>query len=270
MMQAGNARHGLASASGRSSLSTSKRETSMGTRSRILVVAAVVVGFLVSGATAQAATQMLPDLQLARLQDLRVVTSNGQRLLKYSTIIVNKGRGRFELHGQRSSTTGDMSATQRIFDDTGGAQDVPTTATMYFAGDGHNHWHTRDLETGTLNRLDNGVKVGALAKHGFCFSDNYRFGSASSVFYSSCGGNPSAFDQVMGLSVGWGDIYGWNTVDQWINITSVGNGRYRLSTTANPNLGFREVASGNNTSWVDIRLQSNSVKVQNAGGYAVP
>ncbi len=226
---------------------------------------------LIPGAVAaQAAIPATPDLQLARLQDIKVVSSNGRKLLQYSTIIVNMGRGRFELHGQRSDTTSDMTVTQRLFDDAGGYQDVPTRAAMYFAGDGHNHWHTRDLEWGTLNRSDNGVKVGSLAKHGFCFSDNYRFGSVSSAFYTSCGGNPSTLSQVMGLSVRWGDIYSYNTTDQWIDITSVANGRYRLSTTANPNLGFSEISSSNNTSWVDIRLQSNTVKVLSAGGYAVP
>jgi len=31
---------------------------------------------------------------------------------------------------------------------------------MYFAGDGHTHWHVRDLETYELIRSDNGSKVG--------------------------------------------------------------------------------------------------------------
>ena len=39
-----------------------------------------------------------------------------------------------------------MSTTQRIFDDAGGYRDGPTSASMYFGGDGHNHWHVQDLE----------------------------------------------------------------------------------------------------------------------------
>jgi hypothetical protein len=46
---------------------------------------------------------------------------------------------------------------------------------MQYAGDGHDHWHSLDMEGGTLARLDRGGTVSALAKHGFCFVDNVRF-----------------------------------------------------------------------------------------------
>jgi len=111
---------------------------------------------------------------MARLRDLSIDnTADGRRLLRFTTIIVNVGPGLFELHGSRASTLDpDMDVTQRIYNDTGGYRDVVTTAAMYYAGDGHNHWHVRDLETYELKRLDNGVRVGTGAKHGFCFNDN--------------------------------------------------------------------------------------------------
>jgi hypothetical protein len=62
-----------------------------------------------------------------------------------------------------------MSATQRVFDDAGGFRDIPTMTTMVFGGDGHNHWHLRDLERSDVIRLDNGTKAGTGAKRGFCF-----------------------------------------------------------------------------------------------------
>ena len=69
-----------------------------------------------------------------------------------------------------------MTISQRIYSDTGGFRDVAVPATAFFSGDGHSHWHVRDLENGTLKRVDNGNQVGALAKHGFCFFDtsDYR------------------------------------------------------------------------------------------------
>jgi hypothetical protein len=99
---------------------------------------------------------------------------------------------RFQIHGSRPNTSTDMEVTQRIFNDQGGYSDRPTTAQMYFAGDGHTHWYVRDLETYELLRLDNGSKVGTGAKHGFCFFDNEHFGSTEAAGYLDCGNNPNS------------------------------------------------------------------------------
>ncbi len=54
-----------------------------------------------------------------------------------------------------------------------------------------------------------GPRGEAGAKHGFCFFDNYRYGSARDPFYTiaggACGGSSSDPRVRMGLSVGWGD-----------------------------------------------------------------
>ena len=71
---------------------------------------------------------------------------------------MNVGSGPFEANGSRPNTTvSDLTA----FDDARGSTDVPITGTtMFWAGDGHNHWQIRDMESGTLTRLDNGKVVG--------------------------------------------------------------------------------------------------------------
>jgi hypothetical protein len=171
------------------------------------------------------------------------------------------------VHGVRPDTASPMVVTQRIYDDsTVGYHDVSVTgAEMFYSGDGHNHWHVRDLETGELLRLDNSSKVGALAKHGFCFYDNYRYdlslpGAPLSPAYTNCGG-VNSLHIVPGLSVGWGDSYPWNVAYQYIDITGVGNGRYRLQVSASTALGFQESDYANNVSWVDITLRANSAKI---------
>ena len=83
---------------------------------------------------------------------------------------------------------------------------------MYFSGDGHNHWHVRDLELGPFKRLPDQAKLRSAAKHGFSFYDNYRNGSTASAQYTStnsCVGGSSALQVTMGLSTGWGDAYWW-------------------------------------------------------------
>ncbi len=108
------------------------------------------------------AADRLPDLAMMKLRDLNIEnTPDGRRLLRFTTIIINIGVGKFELWGQRANTSDPlMSVSQRIFDDAGGYRDRPTTAVMYYAGDGHTHWHIKNLENYALIRLDNGAKVG--------------------------------------------------------------------------------------------------------------
>jgi hypothetical protein len=153
-----------------------------------------------------------------------------------------------------------MTVKQRIYDNAGGYYDLATSAEMFFAGDGHNHWHVKDLQTYELIRKDNGVKVGTGAKSGFCFADGVRYdpslpGSPSSGIYSGCG-NLSSLSVDMGLSVGWSDTYSWDLAFQYVDITGLAPGRYRLQITADYNNYFQESNESNNFTWVDIQLKS--------------
>ena len=70
-----------------------------------------------------------------------------------------------------------MTTTQRIFDSVGDYRDRSTTATLFYSGNGHNHWRARDLEDFELFRLDasgNVVQPAVVlegAKMGFSFFD---------------------------------------------------------------------------------------------------
>ena len=233
---------------------------------------AIVLAMVVSR-PAGAATDRLPDLGMARLTNIQIQNTNdGRQLLRFDTKIVNIGAGAFEVHGSRPDTsTSTMSVTQRIFDDAGGYRDVPTTAQMYYAGDGHNLWHVRNLESYTLTRLDNGAKVGRGAKEGFCFFDNYRFGSTADPFYLGCANNqPDALAVTMGLSPGWGDTYSWSTVGQYIDVTNLTSGRYKLRATADKANWFEESNETNNFTWANVQIQSGQVRVLKYGPSAQP
>jgi hypothetical protein len=228
---------------------------------RLAIAIAVIAAFATPSAAS--AHDVLPDLGMAPLKDFRVdKTPSGQTILRYSAIVVNVGAGRFQLDGARTSASGsEMEVAQRIADSSGIYRVQPTPARMYFAGDGHTHWHVADLEDSVLERLDNGVKVGSGAKHGFCFFDNYAFrlnllGAPASPYFTSCGRDPNVSSQNMGLSVGWGDIYSYQLVDQWIDITGLTAGRYRLRTTADAQNYYLESNETNNVTWVDLQLKS--------------
>ena len=163
------------------------RATDRGRFARRLIVLGLPLAALAS--PARAASDLFPDLGMARLTDRKIEkTLDGRKLLRFSSIFVNAGDGPIEVHGQRPDTgSSTMTTAQRIFDETGQHRDVPTDAVMYFGGDGHNLWRVRDLASFELEHLRKGSKVGTGAKHGFCYSDNYGYGSEQDPYYSSCG-----------------------------------------------------------------------------------
>ena len=237
----------------------------------VLAVAAAIVALLVvAHAPAGAANDSLPDLRMARLQNLHIQNTDGRKLLRFDSIVVNVGAGGFEARGSRTDTSTDMTVRQRIFDTAGSSRYRDTAARMYFGGDGHDHWHLRDMEDFALTRLDSGSKVGTGAKHGFCFWDNYRFGASQSAYYKGCGSDPAALRQRMGLSRGWGDIYPSSLPDQYIDVTSLTSGRYKLRATADAANWFSETNNANNFTWVDIQISGNSVSVIRWGPAARP
>jgi hypothetical protein len=211
-----------------------------------------------------------PDLRMARLADISLEnTTDGRRLLRFTTVIVNVGRGAFEVHGSRSAGASTMAVDQRVFDEGGGSRDLETTASMYFSGDGHNHWHVRDFESYELVRRDNGRRVGTGAKHGFCFWDNTPFqlslpSAPQSPVYRGCGvaGDTRV---TIGLSVGWGDRYGATIPDQYIDVTGPSPGGYRLTATADAAGWFLEADDGNNATWVDLRIGRHKVDIEGYG-----
>jgi Lysyl oxidase len=205
-----------------------------------------------------------PDLGMARLSDVYLTISpGGQKQLRFSATIVNVGAGPFELAGSRPSTTAGFSVSQRTYNADGTSSLASTPgASLVFGGDGHNHWHVNALELYELRRLDNGVKVGTAAKSGFCFFDtgSYRWlaGSPASAVYTSVGcGVASSLDVRMGISVGWGDTYSWTLPDQFVDVSSLDSGKYRLYAEADPNGWFQESSRQNNATWVDLALTTN-------------
>jgi methionine-rich copper-binding protein CopC len=221
------------------------------------------------------ASQKLPDLGMARLTNMRIdeTSQSGKRLLRFSALIRNVGDGPFEVRGKRDTTSSPWSITQRIYDSTdtsGHYTEDSTGATVFYAGDGHTHWHVKDLQSYELDRLDNGSKVGTGAKSGFCFYDTTRGSSATLSQYftssSTCAsGQPNALQMLMGITVGWGDLYSYQLPDQYIDITNLTPGGYRLTATADLSNHFQEKDESNNVTWVDLQITGGGVNVQSYG-----
>jgi hypothetical protein len=237
-----------------------------------LRVALIIAVLFISGIPVQstvAASPLLPDLGMLKLRNFNIEVAGGQTRLRFTTIIANIGAGPFQVRGHDRNANDELFVDQAVqnSDGTWSSHSVPEYM-MYFAGDGHSHWHLRDLEGYVLKNQAGGISaVGE--KHGFCFFDNFEWkltlpGAPSSGVYHGCG-NFSDPEVTTGLSIGWGDRYVQKLPDQYINITGLPSGQYTVTATADVLGGFDERCEGNNSTTATIMISGTSVTVINAG-----
>jgi hypothetical protein len=215
---------------------------------------------------------LLPDLVMLAPTDFSIQQRpRGGRWLRFSTVIVNLGPGALQVYGfdaDGATVADELSVVQQIQEPGGGLSEHPTSATMFYSGDGHDHWHVRDLQEWTIQNL-NAQVLARGAKTGFCFWDNYDYGATTSAYYhpfttDACEIAPDG-TVPMGLSVRWGDRYPSNIAFQYIDISGLPNGEYRVTVAADPPLEaggrFSESNEGNNASWARVRIARKAVTV---------
>ncbi len=267
-----------------------------------LVVAGLLLLLAFAGTTSTyaATADLLPDLGLAPFDNFFIIdttTLPGHNLMRFTSRIVNNGVGPFEIHGARPSTNQrTMRLRQTIYKANGKTRTVgvpfdpskncgtipaagvtPSTkgTCLYWAGDGHNHWHVYALAQYNLISVDSGQTVARAAKIGFCFNDDWQWNlslpsAPQTAVYgpppkiTCAGGDPSALKVMEGLSVGWGDTYGWQVYWQWVDVTGLPAGTYRLEGHVDPNHWFKEMSTANNCNYAILQIQGggSSVSVQ--------
>jgi hypothetical protein len=214
---------------------------------------------------------VLPDIGMLPPKDFSIQSRpRGVRWLRFDSVVVNVGPGAFDVYGQAADADGTRPVMQRLQNGSGGWDEVATPARMFFAGDGHNHWHVRDLQDWTIARLDD--PAGVLrrgAKTGFCFWDNYDYTATGPIVYhpsttSACMATTDG-TVPMGLSPGWGDEYPSTIAFQYIDITGLPNGDYVVTLEADLDREFLEADDENNTSWATIRIVRKGVSVLSTG-----
>jgi hypothetical protein len=234
----------------------------VGGAARLVTAVGLFLSSLVLQAGPAGAVDPLPDLGMAPLRDLSVVKlADGRKLLRFTSEIVNVGTAPFELRAERADTASPMVGRQYV----NGVAVGPATY-LVFGGDGHNHWHVKNLAKFKLETLD-GKSVGVGVKLGFCFWDNhvYRAGAGPAGYSSSGCGTSTSLQLTMGLTPGWGDVYPWTLPDQYVDITKLPRGKYRLRAVANDGAGFVESTAANNGTWVDIKIGRRSANVLATG-----
>jgi hypothetical protein len=209
-------------------------------------------------------------------------SATGVRRLFFANTIGNIGQGPLELRAENNSTTGTTDAIQEIYTHTGpaggGGPKGGTAMTLVSSSivgtfafhPAHNHWHMDDFAQYELRTINGDGSTGSVVastdKVSFCMIDTDTINSAIEHFRMglshSCGQNAR-----QGIRVGMGDTYSASLPDQFIDVTTVPDGTYRLVSVADPNTAERpggrliELNDANNAASVDVVITRTNATI---------
>ena len=251
----------------------------MPVRAGIALAAALLMAPTGLTAPAKAATNLLPDMMMAPIYDIQLTTSaRGRTKLRFGTVAFNVGDGPMEVRAGRRDGRYMTEIAQWLYRSDGTGHAVPKPdATVFFRGDGHDHWHVERFFSVRLsprgNLRDDQTLRRRIRKIGFCLVDSRSLGGAARPpnaadrpSYFVCGDAGSRRIKI-GVSVGWGDDYPPDFVFQSINVSGLPQGQYRLCATVNPRGLWTEKDDNraNNSHWLDLDLDVARMKVAITG-----
>jgi hypothetical protein len=240
----------------------------IGTLASAAIACALVLVLPCSAAVA--APDLLPDLVATAPTnpqfDLKQL-DDGQThlLLRFDADLRNIGPGPLEVGGSNPVNGVMQSSWQRIYQDgfyqSGDGdrstphRDVTSTHPVikFESADGHNHWHVQNAARYGLWNEAGTAEVGRAAKVGFCLEDVSQFipgtpgNSYANPDTSYCNaGMPNAPSVFEGITYGWQDTYVASLPFQWVDISDVAPGPYRLEEQVDPDNLFVEASKANN------------------------
>jgi hypothetical protein len=216
---------------------------------RALATAALGLAAWPAGANA---VEALPDLVADPPVDRGLRVSQGERLLlRFDGFIRNAGSGAAELRGAAGQDGVLTDVRQRIYNEDGSvSREIPSSGLVRYEHHAdHSHFHLQSAARYSLWTESGAFEVLDSEKAGFCLTDsahsepqkgpptpwysNRLGGNPEFSFCSS--GNPTAQTPVvMGISSGWRDDYPYTLAFQWVDVSSLAPGRYRLGADVDP------------------------------------
>ena len=197
------------------------------------------------------------------------------RCLRFNTAIANRGGGaleaRFNADGVPAGMIDDEQRriVQRVY--RGDGTHWERDAGMYTFHAVHAHFHYEDFAEHILyqHTADGLAQVKEGRKAGFCMVDVAldawgEPGNGPRTYKAPVCLAPTQTDAsgswlVQGITAGWADIYTWDLPDQYVDITGLGDGCYRLVTSADPSGYFLETRADDNAAGVDFTLSGDDV-----------
>jgi len=229
---------------------------------------AVLVSCLAIGLSATArevdGQPLLPNLRALPPADLSVVANvdTGNPELRFSATSWNSGAGPLELRAGATGPAG-QDVYQRVYDAT--ASPVDYLAGTFVWHPEHFHFHFQEYALYTLRPVDApGASKREAYKTSFCVMDTAKVdgrlpGAPKKGVYTTC------FDQVQGMSVGWGDTYGAHLAGQAIDLTGNPDGLYELTVDFDPANRLLETNDTDNRACLLLRIGVAARTVQTVG-----
>ncbi|MEZ4715790.1 MAG: lysyl oxidase family protein [Caldilineaceae bacterium] len=187
---------------------------------------------------------------------LDTTSQPGKVLLRFGTLALNQGAG--PLHILGGAVDGDARPVfQRIY--TAGGAFIERPVAVFVQHQGHDHVHVAAFELYNLRDLETDEVVAASPKVSFCLTDvlwsiEPALTAAAPVATVPMGWNCGQYEQ--SINVGFSDYYGPALADQWIDITDVPDGRYRLEVVIDPEGKFLEADTSNNTVSIEVEIDN--------------
>ena len=123
-----------------------------------------------------------------------------------------------------------------------------------------------DAASGELERVGSGTKSG------FCPADQlfaqwwlFYQGGAQPGGDTAAGNCFSPTDGVIGLSLGWGDVYRWQRPGMYVEFDGQGSGRYVVQSIVDHNEHVIEADESDNTSYAYVQIDGDSIQLLERG-----
>lgn len=218
--------------------------------------------------------------------------SGATRCLRFTSEVDNVGAGQLHLrlpwlartkNGAQSGFVGGQCRAQQIIDLTNGATHRRAAGPCEFHA-AHGHFHYRSFvgyglfavgKSGHTGRL-----IGRSQKESFCLADDNYAGFAKrapngprayagqpdcNLPQTDVGNWPTTGTWVgMGLNPGWGDVYTWDTPDQYIDVTHIPAGTYDIVIETNPSALMKVAGPARTCSRTRIKLTVTAVKTMSS------
>lgn len=212
---------------------------------------------------------LLPNMTSLPAEDVHIQqTSNGRRLLRFTSVLANSGPGPLVVDTDDSSPQcprGQRFASQITFVDAAGdgryqrardRQRERTPAGCMLNHPTHDHWHFDASASYELTTHGDWRPVVSSDKVSFCLRDSRKLpgaGGPARERYDDCDRS-----SVQGISTGWGDVYKWDLDGQALPLpNNLPDGSYCLTLTADPFNLWRETDDTDNASVVGVRIRGD-------------
>lgn len=196
---------------------------------------------------------LLPDLVAdppVPSGEAELVWRNGEEMLvlRFEGYVTNLGDGPLDLSGNpqladpADPTSHDV--WQRVRTTTGDWVKLTRPPVRYETDDGHNHFHLMEIVAYSLWDEAGTTQVLQGSKVGFCMLDVERLDDRhpepgervyeESVVDNCRANDPDADDLRMGVTEGWRDVYEGSITFQWVDVSDLRPGHYRLGAESDP------------------------------------